>query len=157
MTSHRLIRCANDLHNYDTINVNGLIRYYDPVRLSNKKSKELSMAKVNFGIEESAEDQSNTKKNDDELLYLFAKQLEVNNEYDSAIIEYKRLISYYPTSKYVPKAKWDIFKLLFNTEKYLDAIAWGHGLLTSESFRGIDEGKIIYYISLGYFKIETIN
>jgi tetratricopeptide (TPR) repeat protein len=155
-TSDRLIRCSNDLENYEVVKVNGMIRYRDPVKYDEVKSNNESILNSNFKpkltikkVSEKDESKINAK-----LLYYFAKELEANKEYEKAIIEYKRLLSYYPNSAYKANTLKAVFNILYQQEKYLEMINWGKKILNNNE-KLVNIRKIEFLIGVAYFKIDN--
>jgi len=150
-TSDRLIRCGNDLTNYDTVNINGFTRYADPVSYDSSVKTILSS---NSKQELSMEDIKDYKDISAKLLYEFAKELEVSQEYERAIIEYKRLLSYYPQSQYRINALKSIFNIFYQQEKYIEAISFGKKII-KENDSSADNLDIKFLIGASYFRIAN--
>lgn len=153
-TTDRLLRCSNDLRHYNLVEFNGMMRYSDPVTQSRKvdvklnKPDDIMVSNVELKIEPDDKEMGKEAK----LLYQFARELELREEYDSAIIEYKRLLSYYPQSNYRINSLFAIFNILYTTEEYLDSIHWGEKLLR-EDINETMELTIRYYISINYLRL----
>jgi putative component of membrane protein insertase Oxa1/YidC/SpoIIIJ protein YidD/TolA-binding protein len=151
-TSDRLIRCSNDPQNYNRTLVDGMIRFYDPV---NYQLGDYSFPnKKNNFIDISENNDSDLTNANAKLLYDFAEKLKYEGNIEKSITEYKRLISYYPDSKYKGKAFSSVFSLLYQDSRYLEAIEWGDRI-KQESDSSLNYVNLNFYIGTSFFRLEN--
>ena len=176
MTADRLHRCGHDLDNYETVEVNGLVRFLDPVdalwsgnesdtdvvtrsevlgQLSPNtcQNKDISGASVSEDSRLSdSENPSSFTQAFPKLVFHFAETLQSEGNYERAIIEYRRLLSYFPDSNYRKQASKSVFYCYYKAEQYLTAIHWGQELL-EEDIASADADEIRFFIGASYFKV----
>ena len=160
-TADRLHRCGHDLDNYIPIEVEGYVRFYDPLELSDNHEFYMKNILNKTEIYFSPQSISQTELNDityiknindsDKYMFQFAKNLENSGYYDQAIIEYKRLIFYYPESDLADDVNMSIFRCYYKNRLYLDGIHWGQGLINKKISKHKPELK--FYIGASYFKL----
>ena len=154
-TSDRLIRCSNDPNKYSIIDINGMLRFKDPVnyeKIIYSLSNDKGYIPLFKGSKHSSKEEININA---DLLYEFANQLKYNGELDEAIIEYKRLISYYPDSIYRINSLISIFNIYYQQEKYIEAIKLGKKLI-NENNTDI-KADVNFFIGTSYLKIKNYN
>lgn len=153
MTADRLHRCGHDLDNYETVEVSGNTRFFDPPlngipkKISIYPSLQISTKLNVLGSNISAD-----ILDGDARLFNYAEVLESERKYNEAIIEYRRLISYFPASPYSKQAMKSVLRCYYKTEQYLSAIQWGEGLLKGGEFVE-EDNEIKFFIGLSYFKL----
>ena len=159
MTADRLHRCGHDLDNYETVEVNGLVRFLDPVNSlwsGNESDTDvitrpeiLGQALLNTYQNSNT---SGASASEDSRLFHFAETLQSEGNYERAIIEYRRLLSYFPDSRYRKQASKSVFYCYYKAEQYLTAIHWGQELL-EEDIASADADEIRFFIGASYFKV----
>ncbi|QTL97357.1 membrane protein insertion efficiency factor YidD [Iocasia frigidifontis] len=165
-TTDRLLRCSNDLEHYKTVNINGAVRYNDlPIKSNNTyRNAKIQIARIDFNSDYKQNDNKTVdgktetgiiKSANEKLLFDFAKELELNHEYDKAIIEYKRLLSYYPNSKYRSRALISIFSINFLTRNYMAVITWGNKIINSNDIKIVNEVDLKYYMAVAFINLEN--
>ncbi|TDX51813.1 membrane protein insertion efficiency factor YidD [Orenia marismortui] len=152
-TSDRLLRCGNDVGNYNTVNLNGMTRYADPVDYSSTDEK--IILSYNYKDEFNMDRIKNYDNINADLLYQFAKKLEVDKKYERALIEYERLLSYYPESVYRANTLKSIFNILYKQEKYIEAISLGKRILSSKDKKLVNITEFDFFIGAAYFRIAN--
>ncbi len=159
MTADRLHRCGHDLGNYETVEVNELVRFLDPVHPSLADNG--SNVNIHVWSETPGKVSLGTSRNsnvpgddlgDDGRLFHFAETLQTDGNYDRAVIEYRRLLSYFPDSQYRKQALSSVFRCYYKAEDYLTAIHWGQALLEKD-MDSVDEGEIRFLIGTSYFRL----
>lgn len=162
-TSDRLIRCSNDSENYHRSFINGMVRFYDPVnndsinfQFNNNQSTSFTLTQ-NYKNEIRVPEKNNgVNKANANLLYEFAQNLEYEGNIEKAIIEYRRLLSYYPKSEFRPKAQEAVFRLLYKQKNYLEAIKWGKRIIQEETTK-VDTIKLKYFMGCAYYRIDNFD
>ncbi len=158
MTSDRLHRCGHDLENYNIVEIGDYLRYNDPLefivasketgsRNSNINNSQISSLTVNQKMME-------TTSASDSLLYNFAFTLQINGDFINAIVEYQRLISYYPNSLLNVQANLNIFDCYYLLEDYFHVATWGKYLLEDKNFTD-NQDQLNYKIGLAYLKLRN--
>lgn len=165
MTSDRLHRCSHDLDNYQKVEVSGFVKFFDPIDLS-LDTTSLLMPPTTLSLEESTTitsstldiptdtqiDNSTDTQGEDSQLFRFAQMLESEGDYKQAIIEYRRLIVYFPNSPYRKQAMKSILLCYYKAKKYLSAADWGEELLSRDDMLE-EENEINFFIGLSYLKL----
>ena len=163
MTTDRLHRCGHDLDHYEAIEVNGLVRWADPVPVSqpngnSKKGSEIESPLGNrvFSATSTTRQMSGSTSPDSVSeaghLFRFAETLQAEGDYDRAITEYRRLLFYFPESDYRNEASKAIFFCYYQAQKHLEAIHWAQDMLT----RGTDSSgdtELKFFVGAGYFRL----
>jgi putative component of membrane protein insertase Oxa1/YidC/SpoIIIJ protein YidD len=124
----RLIRCGKDLDTYPEIEVNGAALYKDTV-------KETALKRF---------DQTDT-------CHSFVKQLEKENDYQSAILEYKRLIYYEKDSDVKIKLLFHLAICYYHTGGY-NEYSTVYKKLLSYPINKDCKDSLVYFQSLVYLK-----
>lgn len=167
MTADRLHRCGHDLSNYNVVEINGNIRFDDPVQIPNIISVlNIDRSRDNFtttdwvvsNLQMNTSDKLTVDKSNDEeeRLFSFAEKLQAEGDYNRAITEFQRLLFYYPETKYRIQALTAIFYCYYNLKQYITTIALGEKLLSEiNKFPGRD--KIFYHIALAYYRLNNFN
>ncbi len=169
MTADRLHRCGHDLGNYETIVVNDFIKLIDPPYPGfvssdsnvdiGKEPETFRLAASNISVTPDISGESSSDKDlgEDDRLFRFAESLQVAGDYHRAITEYRRLLSYFPNSRYQKEALKAIFHCYYELEKYLLAADWGKNLLRKGILDPIDETDLKFYIGTCYFKLGNFS
>ena len=156
-TSDRLLRCSNDLDKYETVKVNGMIRYEDEVIKEEVTSLKLSSNRK-FNLSTGNIKQKVKSRNlEAELLYEFARTLESSQKYDQALMEYRRLLSYYPQSSYKASSLEAIVNILYKQNKYLEMIRFAKKILRSSDKKIVNATRLKFLLGAAYFRIENFN
>ncbi|MBU1470001.1 MAG: membrane protein insertion efficiency factor YidD [candidate division Zixibacteria bacterium] len=159
MTSDRLHRCGHDLDNYEVVEVNDFLRFYDPLKFDFKNCFSDSLDHP-----ETQDNQVATYGKDDRIqtapvdsaLYNFAFSLQSYGYFDDAITEYRRLISYYPNSPLSEDAHLNVFDCHNLQGDYVWAIQWGRYTLENELCTSY-KNQIEFSMGLGYLKMGNNN
>ncbi len=69
----------------------------------------------------------------------FAEALHTDGDYDRAITEYRRLLSYYPNSRHRPEVELLLLRCYLDATLYEEAAQFGERLLAVDSGTGTDE------------------
>lgn len=164
MTADRLHRCGHDLDNYEPVEVAGFVRFLDPVqpsltdKASNPNADTWSEIHTQVSLntprnaDTSVRSSSDDGHSEDSRLFRFAEILQFESNYDRAITEYRRLLSYFPNSRYEKQALKSIFYCYYKAEQYLTAIHWGQDLLEKGTCSP-DEDELEFFIGASYFKV----
>lgn len=164
VTTDRLHRCGHDLDNYEPVEVDGFVRFFDPLQspLTDNGSNPnadtwpkihswlLLNTSLNRGISFSSS--SDDSLSEDIRILHFAETLESEGHYDRAITEYRRLLIYYPNSSYQKQAMKSIFDCYYKAQQYLTAIHWGQDFI-SKDLNSEVEMEIKFFIGASYFKL----
>ena len=134
--SDRLQRCGHDLDNYVFSRTSRGFRYIDPVRpadlelagLWQQGSARMSSVSLSIPAGQSTE---NTKTTIDSLLHKFAGSLREEGDYERAITEYRRLLSYYPDSRFSRSASIGLLECYYASGRYDLALQSGDEFLSS--------------------------
>ena len=140
MTADRLLRCGQDLNQYRRTTVDGHLRYFDPISIE----QTFAGHAISFGATGQRSPVDNTDNDalpsveravstpgcSDSLLYRFARQRQQDDDYDRAITEYLRMVSYYPDSRYSDRAKLAAMQCYYESSLYPEAIAYGRSVLS---------------------------
>ena len=59
-----------------------------------------------------------------ELLFRFARDLQWSGDFETARVEYLRLMSYYPESKRSLEANLGVYECLYEDRRYVEALSW---------------------------------
>jgi len=160
-TADRLHRCGHDLDNYPTVEVEGYIKYFDPVNpllASNETNNynsnmfladNYSFSNLDISVKKS---ENNDTLTAEKLLFEFAEMLQSEGSYDKAIIEYRRLLFYYPESDYRLHSLKAILRCHYSASNYLDAIHQGQRML-SENIEEDELAEIDFIIGNSFFKV----
>jgi len=154
MTADRLHRCGHDLNNYEAIEVADLVRFFDPVCPSTSYND----SKIPDQISLSTSTNSNAPGDnlgEDTSLFHFAEMLQAEGNFDRAVIEYRRLLSYFPDSHYRDQSLQSVFYCYYKAEQYLTAIHWGQNLL-EKPMASMDKDELKFLIGASYLKSATI-
>jgi len=153
MTADRLHRCGHDLDNYETVEDSGHVRFSDPpIKVSSSKISTYQSFQLSGGLNGSVSNVSADILDEDARLFKYAEVLESERKYNEAIIEYRRLISYFPASPYHKQAMKSVLRCYYKTEQYLSAINWGEELLKGGEFLE-EDNEIKFFMGLSYFKL----
>lgn len=160
VTSDRLHRCGHDLDRYETIVVNEYIRFVDLVE--NRPPSNLAQITLNdpipmvvFEPNEIISDSDSVIKNiygNESQIFNFADNLRAEGDFRGAITEFKRLISYYPQSKYSDVARVSLMNSYFYLGEYLEAAHTGQDIINRVDFT-LDRNKVNYIIGDSYYKL----
>lgn len=156
MTADRLHRCGHDLGNYEVEEIDGVYRFIDSVDYKGKPYKEQSVVLLNqFGYIPSNDFNPDTLlKTEEGRLFAFANSLADKQDYILAETEYKRFISYFPSSKYFQKVQKALLYSLYRNGKFLEGI----NLITediSASYSETDYEDLQFLLAICYFKVEN--
>jgi len=160
-TADRLHRCGHDLDNYLPIEVDGYIKYSDPVNpiiASNEtnyvNSNIFQSDNYSFSSIDNSKDikENNITTISDKLLFEFAETLQSEGSYDKAIIEYRRLLFFFPESNYKLQSRKSILGCYYNSKDYLEAIHQGQSIL-SEDVEKDELAEINFIIGNSFFKV----
>lgn len=160
MTSDRLHRCGHDLSHYAAVVVDGQLRFEDLLP-GLPDTRETGFSPLASGHESapaglpepaSGPGPPGESGTPDSLLYHFARMLQVEANLDRAIIEYRRLLAYYPNSAYYAMAAQSIFDCYFLGERWLDAAHWGSELLDRQVMI-VDTSRMLFSIGVCYLKL----
>lgn len=153
ITADRLHRCGHDLVNYDYIAVNESFRWYDPVSSSVgdfSPQDELSHTpSINFIITQEFD-----KESEDSYIFRFAEELLGRQEFKQALIEYERVLSYFPNSPFNILAAKRIFQCYYQAQEYLNVIHWGQQMIKKGLLLD-NEMEIKLYMGISYFKLRN--
>jgi tetratricopeptide (TPR) repeat protein len=164
MTLDRLYRCGRDINNYDTVEFFGSTRLLDPV-LPNLGPIGSNHYTYTWYEAYTQSPENNPQKMDSLLvrsfsysikdvdrLYNFAETLKHEEKYDHAIVEYRRLLSYFPNSRYQKDALISIVFCYYKSNQYLESIEFGQKLLYEGDINSEDENELKFLIGACYFK-----
>jgi putative component of membrane protein insertase Oxa1/YidC/SpoIIIJ protein YidD len=143
MTGDRLLRCGNDLDNYDLVRVGQVRRFSDPVpqqRGGSTDDEPWWNAPVHRLLAQSGSRPNNAKsssrppsmRTDDSLQLSFANWLQGRGEFDRAITEYQRLIFGAPYSRWGERAADDLMACFHESGRYTEAFDLGISLLAQD-------------------------
>ncbi|MBI4822925.1 MAG: membrane protein insertion efficiency factor YidD [Nitrospirae bacterium] len=159
MTADRLHRCGHDLDNYEKVEVSEFTRFFDPpyaLSLNTTSSSlpadsSLQVFKEPGGL--ALETPADTFS-EDSRLFQFAQALESEGDYMRALIEYRRLVFYFPDSPYRKQAMKSILRCYYKAEQYLSATHWGQELL-SRGDMVEEESEIKFFMGLSFFRLNN--
>ncbi len=166
MTADRLHRCGHDLDNYETVEVDRFVRFLDPIHpfLADNESNSNAdtwseihsqvwlntTQKTDISVQISSDD----SLTEDSRLFHFAETLQSEGDYDRAITEYRRLLFYFPNSRFQKQALKSLFHCYYKAKQYLIAIHWGQDIL-SKDVGLTDESELKFFIGASYFKLDN--
>ncbi len=161
ITADRLIRCGQDLTEYPRLSLDGEPYFFDPVPgVSESEVKHIlphifassemtsgasSLPPAGYGENVPA------NRSPDSLLLRFAQDLQKQNEYDRAITEYMRLLSYYPDSPLIADTRTGLLKCYYANGLYSIAVDYGENLL-SGSTAVTDRDEVRFLIGASLFR-----
>jgi len=163
MTADRLHRCGHDLDNYTPIEVDGFVRFWDPVdptfvssTLKSDAGWSAGQDKASFnilhGVFATTPTSDSEGSKQDSLLFYFADWLQRGGDYDRAITEYRRVLFYYTKSHYRKRAATSLLDCYYNAGQYLAAIHWGQELL-GKNISSIDDSQLSFVLGCSYFRL----
>lgn len=155
MTADRLHRCGHDLENYATVEIEGFVRFLDPVSWSLPRDQAETVSQP--GISQlisvpPSNTESDESPNAEDRLFRFAESMRTEGDYGRAITEYRRLLSYYPDSSHQQQALKAIVECYYGLGEYLTAAHWGQGIL-AKKVDGVEADELRYRIGLSYFRV----
>jgi len=154
MTADRLMRCGHDLNNYKKVYGEKQVLYCDAVDSNGGKDKsensDIQSDKGNGSINIP----STEVRNDEDKLFTFATELENQGIYNDAVLEYKRLLSYFPFTKHKNRALIGIVHCYYESNRYLDAI-YVAGKEDVASMEDADKMDLNISVGKSYFKLEN--
>jgi tetratricopeptide (TPR) repeat protein len=167
MTIDRLHRCGHDLDNYEPMEINGFVRWADPVCSSpanGKSNKELDtvspLSDETFLVTPTNYTMSASNSSDSVgeagRLFRFAETLRAEGDYDRAITEYRRLLFYFPDSEFQNSAFKAIFYCYYESQNYLTAIHWGQDIL-ARGMNSIEDNELRLFLGASYFKLGNFS
>ena len=157
LTADRLHRCAHDINNYEVVKVGENYRLYDPpgyfptLKGVGERDAFVNVEKILLQPEVKNNNDSMSK---DEQQYQFAKSIELSGDYGRAIVEYRRLLFYYPNSHYKSQALQDILDCYYKGKKYDEAIRWGIFILDN-GLKEVDKNNVRFKIACCYFRMKN--
>lgn len=161
MTADRLLRCGHDLNQYRPTSVDGQPRYFDPIAVAQAFGGRTIFASTtgdsepaddtNIESQLSAERAASGSGISDSLLFNFASQLQTDGDYERAVTEYLRLVSYYPNSRYSARAKVAAVQCYHAAGSYPQAVAYGESLLLENSDATVVD-QIKFLVGVSNFK-----
>lgn len=165
MTSDRLHRCGHDLNMYEPIVVDGFIRFYDPIMVSEDEfvsgdeagsleSEDQARRNVASHVSASPVLPDTQVFGSDSLLFGFAESLRADGDLDRAITEYRRLLFYYPQSQLWAATAISLLHCYTLSEEYLDAAHWGQSLVERNRDQ-VDTGYVKFVIGSSYFQLDN--
>lgn len=124
-TADRLIRCGHDLGQYGRVAAGGRMRYLDPVHTQGQQPvpEEDGRSAPAYAPVWTA--------SQDSILLRFALQLKGAGDLEKAVVELKRLISYYPASPLVPHASKALLDCYYDSGRYQEGLRLARGLTRS--------------------------
>lgn len=158
MTADRLHRCTHDVENYEVVEVNEKVKFLDEpngpfyspnYHFSDNPSLVTEFNNASFSVPENLDIQS-----PDALLYHFAIELELEANFNQAEIEYRRLLTYYPSSPLAHLAARAVLVCRYRSGKYLAAIRWAQSLL-GKPYNETNVQEINYISGICYFKLQN--
>jgi len=138
LTTDRVLRCGNDLDNYELVRVGQTQRYADPLpRGSGRSAGDEPWWKAPVHPLLAQANAKSTAKSphpaprpiNDSLQLGFANWLQERKEYDRAITEYQRLIFSAPRTYWGRRAEDDLMSCYYESGHYTEAFDLGIGLL----------------------------
>ena len=172
ITADRLHRCGHDLAYYDQVSNDGNVSFIDSTLLEVPSHANMSvgrngsrhtgeMVHVDDEPRQDVEPpnevirEPNVHDSPDGRLWSFANGLMMEGHSSQAIVEYKRLLKYYPQTALVRPVSLSIFRCLIRTGEYLEAIHWGQQLIAGSDSsyyqREIGLGIGTCFLTLGNF------
>lgn len=165
MTADRLHRCGHDLGNYDRVVIDDAIKFLDPPfpsfmssgadlkREQERKTLYLASSQILETTDSSTIFESDDNPGEDARLFHFSESLQTAGDYQRAITEYLRLLSYFPNSPYYLAASKAVFFCYYQLEEYLAAADWGKSLLAQGLLSSQEEAEIKFSLGACYFKL----
>lgn len=156
LTGDRLHRCGHDLNNYEVVKVGENYRLYDPPGYlpALKGIGERDTPDNTKQIIIQPEVKNNDLLSKDEQQYQFAKSIELSGDYGRAIVEYRRLIFYYPNSQYKSQAMEAILDCYYKAKKYDEAARWGIYILEN-GLNENDKNSVRFKIGCAYLRLKN--
>lgn len=151
MTADHLHRCGHDLVNYETTEVNNFVRYVDP--LTEPRKNEIPNSPQKLYPRESSVPRSSNKEED--RIYSYATTLHHEGNYKAAVIEFRRILMYYPETQLRLPVTKSISYCFFNDGLYLDAVSWAQDVNKNENIEPIEKDEMNYLIGLSYFHVKN--
>ncbi len=154
MTADRLHRCGHDLMNYDSVEVNDSVKFYDS--LPDSKPKEVSLSFLeptnNYASEFILQESSGSSE--ENRIFVFAEDLLKKQDFNRALTEYQRLMVYFPNSSLKSSSAKRSLQCYYQLGQYLDAVHWGQSML-KEGLAKNDEVEVRFYIGISYFRLKN--
>lgn len=161
MTADRLLRCGQDLNHYRPTSVDGHTRYSDPIGVDLSLGGRVMFAAMSGEYEPANDIGINVQSSDepavsspgvaDSLLFRFAHQLQQDGDYERAVTEYLRLVSYYPNTHYVAQARLAAVRCYYEAGLYSQAVANGTSVLSGRSDAATSD-QIRFIVGASRFK-----
>jgi len=145
ITTDRLHRCGHDLAYYEQVSKDGNLRFIDSTLLRVPPVANISVGKSDNHYKGETADcderdrlveppneviaETNVYDSADGRLWSFANGLMMEGHSSQAIVEFKRLLKYFPRTTFVRPVSISVFRCLIRTGKYLDAIHWGRQVM----------------------------
>lgn len=89
------------------------------------------------------------------MQYEYALELFEAEDYDTAIVEFKRFIHFFPESEYLDQAEYNIAVCLFNKKKYHEAARAFNEIIIKERDNDIVE-KAVFFQSRSFMQLGNI-
>jgi len=89
------------------------------------------------------------------MQYEYALELFEAEDYDTAIVEFKRFIHFFPESEYLDQAEYNIAVCLFNNKKYHEAARAFNEIIIKERDDNIVE-KAVFFQSRSFMQLGNI-
>lgn len=157
VTVDRLNRCGHDLDYYETVEVDGYVRFFDPhdplTALASGGGPAQNAAPVVSFRPAPDEGEAGTAVSDTSL-FRFAESLQFEGQFDRAITEYRRLMFYFPGSPLKAAAMTAVLDCYYDSAQYLDAAHWGLTLITDESCAHARD-EVAFTIGKSYLKLDN--
>jgi putative component of membrane protein insertase Oxa1/YidC/SpoIIIJ protein YidD len=125
-TADRLLRCGHDLDRYEPVAVGNRLAFADPLDMPDET--EAVPVPPAPGFTHPALDVSEA----DARLLGFADALLEDGRPDAALVEYERLLVYFPQSPLRGAARLAVFDCHLDAGRPIDALSWGRALLSTQ-------------------------
>lgn len=167
MTADRLHRCGHDLKMYEPVEVDGFIRFYDPIMTSEDESasddeggtlesEDQTRHNVTSHVSASLVSPNARVFGSDSVLFGFAESLRADGDLDRAITEYRRLLFYYPQSQLWAATAISLLDCYALSEQHLDAAHWGQSLVDGNRDQ-VDTGYVKLVMGSSYFHLDNFS